>query len=55
MKFLLEMSPETARYIKLMHTMTKMCENCLNMLQNPDVIIASSVSFIILQLSDNLK
>lgn len=51
----LEMSPKTARNIKLMNAVTEMGEDRLNMLQYPDVIISSTVPVVILQLINNLK
>jgi hypothetical protein len=49
------MSPKSSRNVELMNTMTEMCENRLNMLQDSDVIISSSISVIVLQFVDNLK
>lgn len=48
------MSPKTTWYIKLMNTVTKMSEDCLNMLQDSNVIVFSCVSIIILQSKINL-
>lgn len=53
--FSLEMSPKSARNIKLMNTVAEVCEDRLNVLQYPDVIVPSSVSIIVLQLVDDLK
>lgn len=49
------MSPKTARNIKLMNTVTEMGENRLNMFQDPNVIISSTISLVILQFINNLK
>lgn len=50
----LEMTPKASRYVELMNTVSEMCEDCLNVLQNSDVVISSSVPVVILQFVDNL-
>lgn len=50
----LEVTPKAPRDVKLMNTVTEMGEDRLNMLQDSDVVVASSVSVVVLQLVDNL-
>lgn len=50
----LEVTPKAPRDVKLMNTVTEMGEDRLNMLQYSDVVVASSVSVVVLQLVDNL-
>lgn len=49
------MTPKTSRDVKLMNTVSEMGEDRLNMLQDPDVVVTSSISVVILHIVDNLK
>lgn len=49
------MPPESSRDVKLMNTVSEMREDRLNVLEDPNVVVPASVSFVILKLANNLR
>jgi hypothetical protein len=49
------MSPKSPWDVELVNTVTEMSENRLNVLQDPDVVVAAAISVLVLDIIDNLQ